>query len=234
MEGLEIQEVPEDNTRAFGSPEDGAEFFVHRMFSEHPEWTILALEGSAADMVTTVAEYLGADSYVVDATEEAPESARFEHYLLQLEGHPWSLLLQLERDYEPLRLWGEELSKKLDVRAVAFGYEETGGSSVAQLYESGQATKSAKTSRGWPAFFRRLNLFIPMYFFCSENGRTQLVLEGVERSQVASLSFFSLSSQPPTRKKTGRSTGKKTGKKTGGSLFQQLVLKTAAELEEKE
>lgn len=195
LRGLEIQE-PEPTTHPYGGPGDGVAYFVERMFSEHPQWSLWALEASAEEARERVAELWGVERGIADARAEAPASAAFECFLLQLDGHRWTLLLRSYGDLQGLGQTAQELSQALATRAVAFGHRETDGASIARVFERGKPGKKARNRRAWDDFFRRLQLFVPYFGLYSEEGRTQLFVEGVEESQVQSCSYLPLDREP--------------------------------------
>ncbi len=184
--------IPAQKDLPLGAPKNGVEYFVGRMFETHPEWSVLAFKATAGDIVPRLMEFLELTRWVPDAADQILAEAGSEYFLLQLRDHQWSLLLTLSLPRGPRQLasLAQRISAHLDVPTVAFAYEETGGSSVTQLFESGHPGTEARQRRSWPPFFRKLGLFVPFFGLQSEEGRTELILEGLERSQVESLHFL--------------------------------------------
>lgn len=175
-----------------GRPEDGVAYFTRRMFSTFPQWSVLAFRSPASDLAPRLVDALGVDLWIQGAADQPIPEAEDEYFLLQLKGHDWSLLLTLSLPQVP-RLLGQEaqeLSAKLGLRVAAFGYEETGGSSIAQVFEAGRPVEKARGRGSWNKLFRDEGLFIPFFGLHSEGGQTELVIEGLERTRVDSLHFF--------------------------------------------
>jgi hypothetical protein len=186
--GLQIQ--AREGGPPAGAPGDGVDYLVARMFAEHPEWAVVALEGNAAELAPRLASLLGCERWVADAADRPLASAPVERFLLRLRGHGWSLLLQLR--LAPLSQLAQQaagLSERLGCRTVAFGHVDAGGS-LAQLFDGGRPVRAAKSRNGWSGFFGKLELFVPFFGFASQGGTTQLFLEGVTRDQIESLDYF--------------------------------------------
>jgi len=171
--------------------ENGADYFLESMFASHPEWSIVAVKAGAEQTAAAYAKVFEPQIWIPNATEKRLPFASGRVFLVQLVDQAWTLLLR-PRHLTRISHEARELANHVGAMAIAFGYEETGGSSVLESYDSkGLLVKvKGKNRERWRKFFRDHNIFVPMFLFEGSNDRSWIVLEGVEPSNVERIDFF--------------------------------------------
>lgn len=169
--------------------DSGIDYFMKEMFATHPEWSIVAVRADAERTAAAYSKLFGPRTWIPNAAEKELPYSLGRVFLIQLAEQEWTLFFR-PKNLGEISRQAKALASHLDVPAIAFGYEETGGSSILERYGPQGLLERVKGKNRWLKFFRDQRLFIPMFLFDGLGDRSWIILEGVGPSDVERMDYF--------------------------------------------